>query len=219
MRNGFTFLHRISWDSCNEAEDLIPQAKIYKQQHGCYLERICADRIYINTKNQNFCTRNNIRLSGKRLGRPPKDPEANAAHKVCLYQPTVRSTVVAKSLWGAHPRFGWAMSTTRLSRLASWRANFPAPPPAIDLHFACSMASRSARQAVSAGACPPCSSIPHHQKPLQLPSDHLPIQLRRHPEQRLTAFALRDRAELLHQVVMGAVGVIVEQDWGAGVGG
>ena len=81
VRNGFAFLHRISWDPYNESEDLIPQAKKYKQEHGCYPERICADRIYINTKNRNFCTRNNIRLSGKRLGRPPKNPEINAAHK------------------------------------------------------------------------------------------------------------------------------------------
>lgn len=81
VRNGFAFLHRISWDPYNEAEDLIAQAKKYKQEYGCYPERICADRIYLNTKNRNFCTRNNIRLSGKRLGRPPKDPEITAAHK------------------------------------------------------------------------------------------------------------------------------------------
>ena len=81
VQNGFAFLHRISWDPYNESEDLISQAKKYKQDHGCYPERICADRIYINTKNRNFCTRNNIRLSGKRLGRPPKDPGSNAAHK------------------------------------------------------------------------------------------------------------------------------------------
>ena len=81
VRNGFAFLHKISWDPYNECEDLISQAKKYKQEHGCYPERICADRIYINTKNRNFCTRNNIRLSGKRLGRPPKNPEVNAAHK------------------------------------------------------------------------------------------------------------------------------------------
>jgi hypothetical protein len=81
VRNGFAFLHRISWDPYNEAEDLIAQAKKYMQEYGCYRERICADRIYLNTKNRNFCTRNNIRLSGKRLGRPPKDPEISAAHK------------------------------------------------------------------------------------------------------------------------------------------
>jgi hypothetical protein len=65
VQNGFAFLQRISWDPYNESEDLIPQAKKYKQEYGCYPERICADRIYINTKNQNFCTRNSIRLSGK----------------------------------------------------------------------------------------------------------------------------------------------------------
>jgi hypothetical protein len=81
VRNGFAFLHKISWDPYNESEDLIPQAKKYKQEHGCYPERICADRVYINTKNRNFCSKNKIRLSGKRLGRPPKDPKVNAAHK------------------------------------------------------------------------------------------------------------------------------------------
>lgn len=81
VRNGFAFLHRISWDPYNESEDLIPQAKKYKREYGCYPERICADRVYINTKNRNFCTKNNIRLSGKRLGRPPKDPEVNATCK------------------------------------------------------------------------------------------------------------------------------------------
>ena len=79
--NGFAFLQWISWDPYNEAEDLIAQAKKYKQENGCYPEGICADRICLNTKNRNFCTRNNIRLSDKRLGRPPKDPETTAAHK------------------------------------------------------------------------------------------------------------------------------------------
>lgn len=81
VRNGFASLHRISWNAYNESEDLIPQAKKYKQEYGCYPERICADCITINTKNRNFCTRNNRRLSGKRLGRPPKDPDVNAARK------------------------------------------------------------------------------------------------------------------------------------------
>ena len=47
MRIDFSFLHRISWDTYNEAEDLILQAKKYKQEYGCYSERIYADRIYI----------------------------------------------------------------------------------------------------------------------------------------------------------------------------
>jgi len=81
VQNGFPFLHRISWDAYNEGDDLIAQAEKFKQDNGCYPERICADRIYINTKNRHYCTRKGIRLSGKRLGRPPKDPQINAAQK------------------------------------------------------------------------------------------------------------------------------------------
>jgi hypothetical protein len=81
VRNGFAFLHRISWDAYNEAEHLIPQAKKYKQENGFYPVRICADRIYINTKNRNFCARNDIRFSGKRLGRLPRHLEISSAHK------------------------------------------------------------------------------------------------------------------------------------------
>jgi IS5 family transposase len=103
VRNGFAFLHRISWDPYNESEDLIPQAKKYKREHGCYPERICADRIYINTKNRNFCTRNKIRLSGKRLGRPPQDPEINAAHKQQLSSDQRRRNEV-EGVFGAGKR-------------------------------------------------------------------------------------------------------------------
>jgi hypothetical protein len=81
VRDGFAFLHRISLRLYNESEDLISQAKEYKQEYGCHPKRVCADHIYINTMNRNFCMRNSIRLSGKRLGRPPKDPEINAAQK------------------------------------------------------------------------------------------------------------------------------------------
>jgi hypothetical protein len=81
VQNGFPFLHRISWDAYNEGDDLIAQAEKYKQDNGCYPERICADRIYINAKNRHYCNRHGIRLSGKRLGRPPKDPQIHAAHK------------------------------------------------------------------------------------------------------------------------------------------
>ncbi|QPN67090.1 IS5 family transposase [Synechococcus sp. CBW1006] len=81
VQNGFPFLHRISWNPYNEGEDLIAQAEKYKLDTGSYPERICADRIYITAKNRHFCTRNGIRLSGKRLGRPPKDPDVTTAHK------------------------------------------------------------------------------------------------------------------------------------------
>ena len=81
VQNGFPFLHRISWNAYNVGDDLIAQAEKYKQENGCYPERICAERIYINAKKRHYCTRKAIRLSGKRLGRPPMDPEINVAQK------------------------------------------------------------------------------------------------------------------------------------------
>lgn len=72
---------------------MIAQVEKYKGDNGCYLERICADRIYINTKNRHFCTRAGIRLSGKRLGRPPKDQKMNAEHKQLLADQSKRNEV------------------------------------------------------------------------------------------------------------------------------
>ena len=116
VRNGFAFLHRISWDPYNESEDLIPQAKKYKQEHGCCPERICADRIYINTKNRNFCTRNNIRLSGRRLGRPPKNPEVNAAHKQQLSTDQRRRNEVEGVFGSGKRKYSLQLIMARLPR-------------------------------------------------------------------------------------------------------
>ena len=116
VQNGFAFLHRISWDPYNESEDLISQAKKYKQDHGCYPERICADRIYINTKNRNFCTRNNIRLSGKRLGRPPKDPMVNAAHKQQLSADQRRRNEVEGVFGSGKRKYSLRLIMTRLPK-------------------------------------------------------------------------------------------------------
>jgi len=103
VRNGFAFLHRINWDPYNKGEDLLPQANYYKHKYGCYPERVCADRIYITTKDRNFCTTNKIRLSGKRLGRPPKDPETNAAHKQQL-SADQRKRTEAEGVFGSGKR-------------------------------------------------------------------------------------------------------------------
>ena len=116
VRNGFAFLHRISWDPYNESEDLIAQAKKYKHENGCYPERICADRIYLNTKNRNFCTKNNIRLSGKRLGRPPKDPKITAAHKQQLSADQRRRNEVEGCFGSGKRKYSLDLVMARLSK-------------------------------------------------------------------------------------------------------
>ena len=118
VRNGFAFLHRISWDPFNEADDLIPQAKKYKQEHGCYPQRICADRIYLNTKNRNFCKKNGIRLSGKPLGRPPKDPAINAARKKQLTEDQRRRNEVEGCFGSGKRKYSLGLITPRLPKSA-----------------------------------------------------------------------------------------------------
>ena len=75
--DGFSFVDHLSWDSFNEAKDLIPQIKKYKERTGYYPASVHADKIYQNRENRKFCRDNNIRMSGKPLGRPKKVTDKN----------------------------------------------------------------------------------------------------------------------------------------------
>jgi IS5 family transposase len=116
VRNSFVFLHRISWDPYNEAEDLISQANKYKQEDGFYPERICANRIYLNTNNRNFCKDNNMRLSGKGLGRTPKDPLINAANKQQLSADQRRRNEVKGCFGSGKRKYSLGLIMARLAK-------------------------------------------------------------------------------------------------------
>jgi hypothetical protein len=45
----------------------------YKEQTGFYPQRILADKIYRTRDNLKYCAKHGIRMSGPKLGRPPKD--------------------------------------------------------------------------------------------------------------------------------------------------
>ena len=77
LSNGFSFIDNLSWDSFNESKDLIPQIKKYKERYGYYPASVHADKIYQTRENRKFCTDNNIRITRKPLGRPPKKTEEN----------------------------------------------------------------------------------------------------------------------------------------------
>ncbi len=77
--NGFGFVDRLSWDNFNECKDLIGQIESYKRRFGFFPESVHADRIYRTRENLGYCRENNIRLSGPRLGRPPKPTAENKA--------------------------------------------------------------------------------------------------------------------------------------------
>lgn len=76
--DGVSFVDKISWDNFNEGGDLIAQIESYRQRFGCYPESVHADKIYRTRENRRYCQKHDIRLSGPRLGRPPKITETNA---------------------------------------------------------------------------------------------------------------------------------------------
>ena len=75
--DGFMFADRISWNNFNESTDLIGQITSYKKKFGHYPESVHADKIYRNRENIKFCKAHGIRMSGPKLGRPPKLTEEN----------------------------------------------------------------------------------------------------------------------------------------------
>ena len=78
MVDGYAFVDRTSWDNFNECLDLQEQVKAYKRRFGVYPESVHADRIYRTRDNLRYCKKWGIRLSGPRLGRPPKKTPENA---------------------------------------------------------------------------------------------------------------------------------------------
>jgi len=74
---GFVFADRISWNNFNESTDLINQIKAYRARHGFYPASVHADKIYRTQGNRKFCKKHGIRMSGPKLGRPPKLTEEN----------------------------------------------------------------------------------------------------------------------------------------------
>lgn len=71
--NGYSYIDKIGWDNYSEAE-LLPQAiEEYRKRFGRYPEAVLADKLYRNRDNLRYCKQRGIRLSGPRLGRPPKN--------------------------------------------------------------------------------------------------------------------------------------------------
>jgi len=71
--NGYAMIEQLDWNAFNESGDLQAAVERYRERHGCYPERILADKIYRNRKNHQYCAGLGIRMNGPNLGRPPKD--------------------------------------------------------------------------------------------------------------------------------------------------
>ena len=74
-------MENIRWDYFNEGQGLIESVERYRIKYGYYPEAVLADKLYRNRKNMEYCKEHGIRLSGSRLGRPPKDEKRRKGTK------------------------------------------------------------------------------------------------------------------------------------------
>jgi IS5 family transposase len=88
--NGFVDVDRISWDNYNEANDLIVRAERYREEHGYYPVRICADDIYMPFGNKSFCEDHGIRLSGRARKKEVAKLESQSAEQQELFKSDLR---------------------------------------------------------------------------------------------------------------------------------
>jgi len=70
--DGWAFLDNLKWDAYHEAGDLPASVERYVSRNGVYPEAVLADQIYLTRENRRYCMEHGIRLSGPKLGRPPK---------------------------------------------------------------------------------------------------------------------------------------------------
>lgn len=118
LTDGFSFIDHLSWNSFNEAKDLIPQIKKYKERNGHYPASVHADKIYQNRENRKFCKENNIRITGKPLGRPRKETGKNKeeliAEKQQRYQDDIDRIAVEGRFGVGKRKYGLGLIKSKL---------------------------------------------------------------------------------------------------------
>lgn len=93
--NGHLFLDRISWDNFNESGDLKVQVESFKNYTGAYPESVHVDKIYRTKANRAWCKQKGIRMSGVKLGRPPKNISKSTKRQAQLDE-RIRSCIEGK---------------------------------------------------------------------------------------------------------------------------
>jgi len=73
--NGYGRIEKLSWDAFDEGGTLQDSVEKFKADTGHYPARILADKKFRTRDNLAYCKKHGIRLSGPKLGRPPKDKE------------------------------------------------------------------------------------------------------------------------------------------------
>ena len=116
---GFARIERISFDAFNESEGLTDAVMRFFKRTGYFPERILADQIYRSRSNLAWCAKQGIRLSGPKLGRPPKDASATREQKATERKDAADRNIVegvfgtTKRVYGLDPVAAKLEGTTR----------------------------------------------------------------------------------------------------------
>ena len=81
VENGHVFVVVLSWENFSEGKHLQEACEQYRERNGHYPEVVCADMAFRTRANLSWCAERRIRLSGPRLGRPPKDGKIRSENK------------------------------------------------------------------------------------------------------------------------------------------
>ena len=108
--NGMARVEKLSFDAYNESEVLKTAVENYRHRTGHYPARVLVDQIYRNRENLIFCKGLNIRISGKKLGRP-KQQETD---KKTEYNDNTDRIEVERKFSLAKRKFGLGLLYTKL---------------------------------------------------------------------------------------------------------
>ena len=109
---GIARLEKLSFDAYNEEDVLVTAIENYRKRTGHYPERVLVDQIYRNQKNRAYCKSRKIRISGRALGRPKKNPTLE--EKKIAHQDNMDRIEVERGFSLAKRCFGMGLITTKL---------------------------------------------------------------------------------------------------------
>jgi hypothetical protein len=109
LQQGFARIDQFDYEAFNEGIYLKEQVENFKILHGHYPELVQTDEIFMNRENRQFLKENNIRHTGKPLGRKPKQDLSSHQKKKLKTERGERNHIEGK--------FGQGKSKYKLNRI------------------------------------------------------------------------------------------------------
>lgn len=96
LQMGYARINQFNFNPFNESIYLREQVEDYKKFHGYYPELVQSDDIYMTRENRKYLKENNIRHTGRPLGRKPKEELSKAEKKKKTQEKNERNHIEGK---------------------------------------------------------------------------------------------------------------------------